>query len=63
MKVESYLKFIIMENIPANDQLRKLYDYFVEQWLENLTFERYIMWNRHQRRHRMNNIVEGWHFK
>lgn len=37
---------IIMENAPENDKLKIFYDYFVEQWLENLIFVK-RNWNCH----------------
>ncbi|KAF0713219.1 MULE domain-containing protein [Aphis craccivora] len=53
---------IIMSNTPDNDKLTLFYDYFIEQWLENPIISR-GMWNCHKRRHRTNNIVEGWNSK
>ncbi|KAF0759758.1 MULE domain-containing protein [Aphis craccivora] len=50
---------IIMENSPDNEKLKLFHDYFVEQWLENTIISKYI-WNCFQKRHRTNNIVEGW---
>jgi len=53
---------IIMTNTPDNDKLQIFYDYFIEQWLENPIISRSV-WNCYQRRHRTNNIVEGWNSK
>lgn len=50
---------IIMENSPDNEKLKLFHDYFVEQWLENTIISKDI-WNCFQKRHRTNNIVEGW---
>ncbi|KAE9544242.1 hypothetical protein AGLY_001421 [Aphis glycines] len=53
---------IIMTNTPDNDKLQIFYDYFIEQWLENPIISRSV-WYCYQRRHRINNIVEGWNSK
>ncbi|KAL4085447.1 hypothetical protein QTP88_027305 [Uroleucon formosanum] len=53
---------IVMTNTPDNDKLQIFYDYFIEQWLENPIISRNV-WNCYQRRHRINNIVEGWNSK
>lgn len=54
---------IIMEDAPEdNVKLTEFLDYFVEQWLENLTITR-SMWNVYEQRHRTNNAVEGWNSK
>lgn len=50
---------IIMENSPNNEKLKIFHDYFVEQWLDNATITKDI-WNCYLRRHRTNNVVEGW---
>jgi len=50
---------IIMENSPNNEKLKLFHDYFVEQWLENEIMSKNI-WNCYQKRHRTNNVVEGW---
>ena len=47
------------ENIPQNEKLIVLLDYFVEQWLENQNVPT-EMWNTNKHRHRTNNAVEGW---
>ncbi|KAL4126003.1 hypothetical protein QTP88_010235 [Uroleucon formosanum] len=50
---------IIMESNPNNEKLKLFHDYFVEQWLENEIMSKNI-WNCYQKRHRTNNVVEGW---
>lgn len=49
----------IQESTPENQKLQEFYDYFVEQWLDNENIPR-VMWNCSGRRHRTNNVSEGW---
>lgn len=51
---------MIMENTPEVEKLRRFYDYFVEQWLDNTLFTR-DTWNCYWRKlHRTNSIVKEW---
>lgn len=49
----------IQESSPENQKLQEFYDYFVDQWLDNEHMPR-DMWNCSGRRHRTNNVSEGW---
>lgn len=53
---------LIHSQAVQNEKLTKFFDYFVDQWLENPNIQ-IEMWNCHQRRHRTNNVVEGWNHR
>ena len=52
----------IQETTPLLAQLRRFYDYFVDQWLDSTMFNR-EMWNVETEVHRTNNQLEGWNHK
>ena len=52
----------IQEDSPRTEKLEEFYDYFVDQWLENSRIGINV-WNCYKRRHRTNNVVEGWNNK
>jgi len=53
---------MILENVPQNEKLTLLPDYYIQQLMENQNVP-IEMWNISKHRQRTNNAVEGWNSK